>query len=132
MSLFRIDLETLELVREGGSFVRTAGGIDEVLQGCVLACRLRRGEVLLDQDAGVRFDEIVFEKGSPQQLIEAEFADQLRLVPGVTRVVSVDYTAGSPITRDATIEINVEGSVAGLAEAIQLSDTVTLRQPGSV
>ncbi len=127
MSVFAIDAATGELIRENGAFVRLNGGEAEILQGCVVAARQLRGEVLLDQDRGIRYLELVFERGVPINLIEAEFADQLSRVPGVLRVSEVTYTPGNARDRAGLLKIEVIGSVSGLAAAIKLADTFTVR-----
>ena len=51
MSTWKIDPDTRELVREGGSLVRISG-VDEIVQNVRIRLLLFRGEVLLDQFAG--------------------------------------------------------------------------------
>lgn len=124
MAVFEIDQATGALVRERGSFVRIEG-VDEAVQQCVVACRLERGEVLLDQTRGVRYSDLVLEKGTPPGRVEGEYADQLLRVAGVTQVLAIEVTPDYA-TRSAQVDIEVEFSLVDLRARIPLQVSISV------
>lgn len=86
MSQMEIDVQSGDLVREGGSFRRVTG-YSEIRQHAVVRCRLIRGECRYNETLGVRYFGLVFEPGTPPERVEGELSDTIVGTPGI---VSVD------------------------------------------
>lgn len=130
MSVLEVDPDTGDLVREAGSFVRLqnrtdAETMDEIAQGCRVALRLERGEVLLDQSRGVRYAGLVLEKGTPPARVEGELVDQLLRVAGVAAVTSIEVIPDYA-NRRADVEIELQGSAGDLRAKLPIQDRFTL------
>lgn len=125
MSVFAVDADTGELVREGGALTRVEGA-DEMVQGVRVLWRLIRGEVFLRPGRGVDWPNLL-QEDVPQQRIEQQLVDEALQEPGVVSVDLGEMTS-DPVTRQASIaDVVLVGDLPDQRRRVQVSDTFTRR-----
>lgn len=127
MSMFKVDKDTGELVREGNSFVRV-DGTEEILQHNRIRLRMFRGECEFNLVLGMRYigQASISEKGVPNERIESEFVDAILGTPGMVEV-DRNLTVSAPdANRRATVTYTGTASIIDANERIPLHDTFTL------
>lgn len=124
MSQLQINVGTRDLVREGGSFVRTTGA-SEIRQHVALRLGLFRGECPLAATRGMRFVGLIFEKGTSPQLIENECAETILGTPGVATLTDIEVTAPNAL-RHASVTWAGLTSIDDFNRRAPVHDTVAL------
>lgn len=124
MSVWKVDVDTGDRVRENGRFVRIEG-LDEIVQGVRIRLRLKRGEVFLAVLAGPRYTGLIFEKGTPTSRIEGELADEILKVPGIVSVERVTATADYA-ARTAEVVVECTADLADQRARVRIDDRFSL------
>lgn len=124
MSQMQINVGTRDLVREGGTFVRTSG-VNEIRQHVALRLGLFRGECPLAAQRGMRFIGLIYEKGTPPQLIENECAETILGTPGVATLADIEVTAPNAL-RHASVTWSGFTSIDDYNRRAPVHDTVAL------
>lgn len=90
-------------------------GQDEIRQRALQNLRTFLGEWFLDLSIGVPYIQLIFQKGTPPNLIDALFKSEILLVKGVTGLKKFDPLDLDPATRSLTVNFEAtttEGDVA--------------------
>lgn len=85
MSLWTLDPDTHDRVRINGQFQRVTGA-EETIQLAKVRALILRTEVFLNTAAGADYFNVIFAKGTPENLIAQELVDVIGSTPGLTQV----------------------------------------------
>ena len=124
MSQLTIHAGTRDLVREGGTFTRVQG-IPEVRQHVQIRLGLFLGECVLAATRGMRYIGLIFEKGTPAQLVENEVAETILGTPGMVALTSIDVD-GPDALRLATCAWAGLASLDDYNRRVPIHDTTAL------
>lgn len=127
MTMFAVDADTGDRVREGGAFTRVTGET-EIAQHVRVRLRLFRNEIPLNLRLGMDYFGLVLVKGTSLEEIEGEFRSQILDTPGMVSVdqLTFDQTDAQVAERELDIDFNGTISVDDLAARIPVHDRFTI------
>ncbi len=119
-----LDPVTHDLVREGGSFVRTTGA-QEIAQGIKVRLLLFRGEAFLNTLLGVPYFSEILIKGIDEASLQGIFREAILGAKGVTELETLTLTY-DPVDRSLAVDFVAFGTLDALAERLKIDETVVI------
>jgi hypothetical protein len=93
----------------------------EVRQRLIQNLRTFFGECFLDTTLGVPYHQVIFEKGTPQSVIESLLIDEILKTVGVTNLIRFEPLDLDPATRVLTVDFEV----ATVFGSVEVSEDLT-------
>lgn len=106
---FKIDPDSGDMVLQEDGFFSTVEDNERVAQACKIRLRTQAGEWILDTSSGLDYLGEIFIKGPDFVLIRARVVEQLRQVPDVREVQSVELEPTAS-TRELAVNFVVRSS----------------------